>query len=113
MAVPQPTVFASNFDFDDYWQPYARFIEGKIVQVIKGQEINAQDESKNHLDFKDGHSIVIDLINDDIFEFCGDPYGPILDITDQDGQNGLSVYKGLFRLSNGCYLFVKLEFSFP
>ena len=50
MAVSQPTVFASNFDFDDYWQPYARFIEGKIVQVIRGQETIAQEESKDHLE---------------------------------------------------------------
>ena len=97
--------------------------------MIRGQETIAQEESKDHLelvadlmisipkafkdDFKDGHSIVIDLINDDIFEFNGDQYGPILEITAQDEQNPLSIYKGIFTLSNGSSLFVKLEFNFP
>ena len=64
-------------------------------------------------DFNDGHSIVIDLVNEDIFEFNGDQYGPILEITAQDEQNPLSIYKGIFTLSNGSSLFVKLEFNFP
>ena len=130
MAVSKPLLVASNFDFDDFWEPYARFLEGRIVQVIRQKEIRVQEEFRNHFeliedlkisipkafrdDFKDGHSIVIDLVNDEIIEFFGDPMkDPILDINSQDNRNALSIFKGIFQLTNGSSLFVKLEFNFP
>ena len=59
MAVSTPHVLASNYDFDDYWEPYARFLEGRIVQVIRQQEISVQEEFGSHLDLIENLKISI------------------------------------------------------
>ena len=128
MFVPTTHIVGSNFDLDEYWDSFARLIEGRLIQIVKTQEISAHDEQKSHLelvasliesipkgfrdDFKDGKSNAIDLVDYSVSEYFGnEPFGDILDIIEEGFE--ISTFKAIIKLSDGTSVYVKLEFRLP
>ena len=128
MFTPTTHIVSCNFDLDEYWDNFARMIEGRLIQIVKAQEIIAHDEQKSHLeliaslmdwipkgfkdDFNEGKSNAIDLVNYSVSEYFGnEPYGEILDIIEEGFE--ISTLKAIVKLSDGTSVYVKLEFRLP
>ena len=113
-------IIASNHDLDEYWESFGHYIEGRLVELVKRQEMYCQDMSFDQLQemlrleiprgFKEDveKAIHIDLIHDTVLVYHGDdPY--VLDI--DETANAFSTFKALVELTNGSRLYVKLEFN--
>ena len=118
-------IFASNHDLDEYWESFGHYIEGRLVELVKRQEMYCQDMSFDQLQemlrleiprgFKEDaeKAIHIDLINDTVAVYTGDdPYGDVFLEIDETA-NAFSTFKALVELTNGHKLYVKLEFNIP
>ena len=33
-------IYAANFDLDEYWDSFCRYIEGRILQIVKSEEMD-------------------------------------------------------------------------
>ena len=115
-------IIASNHDLDEYWESFGHYIEGRLVELVKRQEMYCQDMSFDQLQemlrleiprgFKeDGEkAIYIDLIDHTVAVYTGDD-PDVLHI--DETANAFSTFKALVELTNGHRLYVKLEFNIP
>ena len=123
-----PYIVYSNSNLDDYWQPYCHFIQGKLIEIIRYQEIYIQDvrntlgfllqmlQTQISQEFKQddaaNKAIKINLINDVEYIYEGtDPFG-YLEISDIEDQSPHSIFKAMVKLTNyDKLLYVRLEFD--
>ena len=115
-------IIASNHDLDEFWESYGHYIEGRLVELVRKQEMYCEDMSFEQLQemlrlevprgFKADaeKAFHIDLIHDTVLVYSGDdPY--VLDI--DETASPLLTFKALVELTNGSRLYVKLEFNIP
>ena len=120
-------ILYSNSNLDDYWQPYCHFIQGKLIEIIREQEIYIQEyrntlgsllqmlQMNISLRFKESEenkAIRIKLINDVEYIYEGnDPFG-YLEISDIEDSSKHSIFKAIVKLTNYEHLlYVRLEFD--